>query len=396
MDMPSTPYRRRNHQDAFEDLVAEVLAGEGQELEGAKTLPAGAYTNSDFFDLEAEKVFRRGWLPIGHVAQIPNVGDYFAIDILSELLVVARGRDRIRVMSRVCLHRWAPVCEGSGNAKVFSCPFHRWSYGLDGKLLATPLMEANDQFNRKTCSLPEIRSEIVNGTIFINFSGTAVPASEVLADWAEALEEYKPDELKIAYSVEFELDFNWKIAVETFMEAYHHVGAHATTAEPFFPAALHWVDDSREGWTAGHGYLREDLPTSAAIGAGAGGGDLDPFPFLEEDRLRRSLVHLVYPNHCLYIAVNRIHWTALVPISVNKTRWVRHVLVRPEELDRPDFPDVVEKLRSRGVQITEEDIAVNSMQQKGAASSFAEPGFLHPLEKPTWQLSDHVRRQLRS
>ncbi|MDE8654606.1 aromatic ring-hydroxylating oxygenase subunit alpha [Novosphingobium album (ex Liu et al. 2023)] len=357
-------------------------------------MPAGAYTNSDFFDLEVEKVFRKEWLPVGHVAQIPNVGDYFTIDVLNELLVVVRGRDRIRVMSRVCLHRWAPVCEGSGNAKVFSCPFHRWSYGLDGQLIATPLMEAKGGFNPRSCSLPEIRSEVVCGTIFITFSDVARSAGELLADWTEAMEIYRPEELKIAYSVEFDLNFNWKIAVETFMESYHHIGAHATTAEPYYPAKLHWVDDTREGWTAGHGYLREDLPTSVAFGEF--GGKLDPFPSLSEDQLRRSLVHLVYPIHCFFIGVNRLHWTALIPVAVNKTRWVRHVLVQPEALERQDFPEIVERLRQSGVKITEEDMAVNDMQQKGAASSFAKPGFLHPLEKPTWQLSDYVRRRLGS
>ena len=80
--------------------------------------------------------------------------------ILNELLVVVRGPDRIRVLSRVCLHRWAPVCEGRGNTKLFSCPFHRWAYSIDGRLVATPLMEPNDKFDPKSCSLPEVRSEV--------------------------------------------------------------------------------------------------------------------------------------------------------------------------------------------------------------------------------------------
>ena len=391
MVMMDETRRGRNARDAFEELLDEVLAGADQPLEGAVTLPAGAYVNPDFYDLEMDAIFRREWLPVGHVAQIPEVGDYFTIDILNELLVVVRGPDRIRVLSRVCLHRWAPVCEGKGNTKLFSCPFHRWAYAIDGRLVATPLMEPNEKFKPQSCSLPEIRSEVVCGTIFINFDENARPAGELLADWVEAMKPYRPEELRIAYSVEFEMDFNWKIAVETFMEAYHHIGAHAHTAEPYYPAKLHWVDDTREGWTAGHGYLRPDLPTSAAYRAG-----LEPFPGLSEDRLRRSLVHLVYPNNCVMIAVNRIHWTALVPMGVNKTRWVRHVLVQPEALEHPEFPKIVEELRAAGVRITEEDIAVNSMQQRGAASSFAKPGFLCDLEKPTWQLADYVRRHVRA
>ena len=80
-------------------------------------------------------VFKKDWLCVGHVSQVAKIGDYFTLELFGEPLVVVRGPDRIRVLSRVCLHRWAPVAEGAGNVKLFSCPFHRWAYGLDGQLV---------------------------------------------------------------------------------------------------------------------------------------------------------------------------------------------------------------------------------------------------------------------
>ncbi len=368
-----------------------MLSGAGQDMPHATTLPAAAYTSQAFFDLEVEKIFRREWLPVGHIAQTPNVGDYFTIDLLNEPLMVVRGRDRIRVMSRVCLHRWVPVASGAGNTKRFSCPFHRWSYDLDGQLVAAPLMEQAADFDIRSCKLPEIRSEIVNGTIFITFSPTTPSIADTLSDWVEAMAAYRPAELILAFSTEFELDFNWKIVVETFMEAYHHIGAHAKTLEPLFPAALHWVDDTRRGWTAGHGYMKPGLPTPTANRSG-----LPAFPGLTEDQLRRSLCHLVYPTNTMFITVDKITWTSVIPVAPDKTRWIRHALVLPEARDLPNFAEIVEDMRTRGFAVNQEDIAVNRLQQLGAGSSFAKAGRLSHLEKPVWQLADYIRDRIRA
>src|ERR1700761_8706931 len=105
----------RNETDELEQVVASGLAGGGKTLEWAEPLPAAAYTSEAFYQLEVEKIFKRDWIGVGHVSQIPNVGDYFTLDLFGEPLVVVRGPDRIRVLSRVCLHRWAPIVEGKGN-----------------------------------------------------------------------------------------------------------------------------------------------------------------------------------------------------------------------------------------------------------------------------------------
>jgi len=95
------------------------------------------------------KIFRREWIPVGHIAQVLSVGDYFTIDVLNELLMVVRGADRIRVLSRTCLHRCAPVAAGAGNTKRFSCPFHLWAYDFNGHLVSAPLMNRAKDFEPK-------------------------------------------------------------------------------------------------------------------------------------------------------------------------------------------------------------------------------------------------------
>lgn len=138
-------------------------------------LPAPAYHSTEFHVAEAAGVFGRQWICAGHVAMLPNVGDYFTIDLVGNLLVAVRGKDRIRVLSRTCRHRWASVVEGAGNTRRFTCPFHNWSYGLDGSLLAAAFMDQAGGFDRSECRLPEVRTEILDetGLIFIALSEEA-------------------------------------------------------------------------------------------------------------------------------------------------------------------------------------------------------------------------------
>src|ERR1700740_2329311 len=174
----------RGASDDLAVLVREALAGSSDRVEEGRTLPPQAYSSEAFFQLEVERIFREEWLCVGHVSQIPEAGDYFTVELLNEPMVIVRGKDRVRALSSVCRHRWAPVASGSGNARGgFSCPFHRWSYGLDGHLIGAPLMDQAAAFDKKSCRLPEFRTEIVEdlGLIFVTFSDRVSSISDRIA-----------------------------------------------------------------------------------------------------------------------------------------------------------------------------------------------------------------------
>lgn len=386
MDTEPNLDRFAGHPLPMDEVLADVASGDNLDLAHSRTLPPEAYTSRDFFKREIETIFKKEWIALGHTGQIPNVGDYFTIDMLGELLVVVRGPDRIRVMSRVCLHRWAPVASGKGNTKMFSCPFHRWGYGLDGQLRTAPHMEQVADFDINACKLPEARSEIVNGTIYVNFSGTAAPLGERVVGFSKAMEPYRMKDLALGYSMEFTCNFNWKIAVETFMECYHHIGAHAKTLQAKHPGGLSWGEDAKDGWIAVHQPLRPDLPTEENMMSG-----LPPFPELPDELRRDSGLYLVFPFNLVGTHADCIHWTTLIPRSATETTWVRHVLVLPEALDLPNFDQIIERKRKIGSEIAAEDLEVNGMQQIGAQSSLATVGRLSHLEKPVWQLANYVR-----
>jgi phenylpropionate dioxygenase-like ring-hydroxylating dioxygenase large terminal subunit len=373
-------------------LLADIRAGRGQDLADARTLPPSAYTSQAFFELEREHIFRREWLAIGHIAQIPTVGDYFTIDILEEPLVVVRGPDRIRVMSRVCLHRWAPVVSGKGNAKMFSCPFHRWGYGLDGQLKAAPFMDKANSFDTRNCSLPEIRSEIVLGTIYINFSGDAPPLEPRLRGMIKEFAHVDMDDLIVGYSTDFSCSFNWKIAIETFMECYHHIGAHAKTLQPHSPGGLSWGEDMQDpdqGWVVLRHPLRDDVPMDFVSRSG-----LPHFDGMTDEEKRVGSLYHVFPLNLIGTSADALRWTTILPISAGQTWWIRHHLVRKDALNMPNFAELMETTKENGAVIAGEDVGVNTLQQIGAKSRFAKPGRLSHLEKPVWQLADYVRDRM--
>lgn len=383
---------RNSSDSAIVELLEDVAAGCGQPLAKATTLPAGAYTSDAFFELEKKKIFFREWLAIGHIAQIPNQGDYFSIDILGEPLMVVRGADRIRVMSRVCLHRWAPVASGKGNTKLFSCPFHRWGYGLDGSLKVAPYMDKAEGFEPKKCSLPEIRSEIVLGTIYINFSDDAPPLAPRLKGMIEEFAHIDIDDLIVGFSTEFDCPFNWKIAVETFMECYHHIGAHAKTLQPHSPGGSSWGEDMRDpdqGWVVLRHPLKEDIPTEYVFKSG-----LPPFEGMSEEEQRIGSLYHVFPLNLIGTSVDAVRWTTILPISANQTWWIRHFLVRKDARNMPNFAELMETTKANGAVIAGEDVEVNTLQQLGAASRYAQVGRLSHLEKPVWQLADYVRDRI--
>jgi phenylpropionate dioxygenase-like ring-hydroxylating dioxygenase large terminal subunit len=322
------------------------------------------------------------------VSQIPTVGDYFTFDMFGDRFVVVRGKDRIRVLSRVCLHRWAPIASGAGNVRNFVCPFHGWGYALDSRLIGAPHMENAPGFDMKSCQLPELRSEVVEGLglIFVTYSKTAESISERLADLCERLKNWRLNELVSACNGEMDVPYNWKIQIETGQEAYHHTVTHPTTFGTYHPPELSWAEESRKGWTVCHSPPRlEDPDEVLTIG-------LPIFPHLEGKERRAFDIYLIYPLTRLIVFTDRIMFRRLTPVGPLRTKSIWHFFIRPEvardtETVKQKFATYMESLSG----VSKEDDAVCLMQQTGAASSFATAGQLCPLEVTLSDLAEYVR-----
>jgi choline monooxygenase len=139
-------------------------------------LPPACFTSEAFLELEREEIFRKEWICLSRVDEIPKRGDNFTTELIGEQLIVVRGKDdEVRVLSNVCRHRSSVIAEGDGNTRNFVCPYHAWTYATDSQLLRAPYMDQVKRFETKGCRLPSFAIEIWHGFIYVNLDGNAKP-----------------------------------------------------------------------------------------------------------------------------------------------------------------------------------------------------------------------------
>ena len=171
------------------EQARRIYAGVGDDQSAAVGLPREAYVDAAVFESETQHVLRAGWLPVARTSTVANPGDYHSVDLLGVPLVVSRDTDgALHVLSRVCRHRGMPVVEGDGNRKDFSCPYHLWRYGLDGRFLFAPAMDRSASFDASKCNLTPVAHEEWGGWVFVNLSGDAKPLAPSLRRLQQRIE----------------------------------------------------------------------------------------------------------------------------------------------------------------------------------------------------------------
>ena len=197
---------------------------------GRGGLPAWSYDSDEIMALENELVFRRNWLLVGHVSQIPEPGDYMTLDVADERALVVRGRDgEVRAFHNLCRHRGSRVvAKASGNCgAVITCPFHGWSYALDGRLQGVPFPKSFGQLDRTTLGLKPLMLEIWHGMVFIRFKGDGPSIAETLAPIEAEIAPYRLEEMRpLGDPWRMEFEANWKATVDVDNEGYHVPNAH--------------------------------------------------------------------------------------------------------------------------------------------------------------------------
>ncbi len=384
------------------DALLEILrvTAEAAPAE-ARALPGRCYTDPAFFALEKRALLEREWLPVAHVSQIPAPGDYLALDLLDEPLLVVRDKEgAVRVLSRVCQHRGmdmmppAHVAASAGNMPALRCPYHLWTYDLGGKLLAAPEMQASACHARDDVRLPAFRCEVFQGFVCVNLDGRAAPLSTRCAGLAAHLAKWRLDEATLVWQREWDCAFNWKVLVENFMEPYHHMGAHGKTLQPLMPAMGCWAEDAGgDDWLAVHlplnAQLREQLRSTGRPLPG-----FTPFPDLTLDDHHEWWVFLGQPLLLLFTAPDRAYWYRLLPTGAETCRLLTTLLVRPEAPAAPDYAAQLQQAEQEAIAFHLEDMAVCAGVQRGARSRAYVQGALSRLEAPIHRIQRYLARTL--
>lgn len=192
---------------------------------GTGPVPAAPYYDPAYFELEREAVFLRSWLQVGHVCELPEPGSFIRreVEVLAASILVVRGKDgAIRAFHNVCTHRGTQLVEeADGKRSTFSCPYHRWTFGIDGRLVSAPDFE---RFNltKADCDLPKIAVEVCGGFIFVNFSpAPAGSLRDELGPLAGQLEALPSAQATTFSEYVYDIEANWKLTYDNFQENYH-------------------------------------------------------------------------------------------------------------------------------------------------------------------------------
>lgn len=201
------------------------------------------YVDPEVFKNDCTTVLAATWQFACHASQIENPGDYVAFEMAGESLFVVRDGDgSVRTFYNVCMHRGHELVSGSGSRKLVVCPYHSWSYKLDGTLNRAPHAEGRPGFDASTICLTSIPTEDFCGFIFVNLQPEAAPMDDVYPGVRESLTEFLPsiERMRPIERREFVAESNWKVAVENYNECYHCKNAH-----PSFSAGVVKPDSYR-------------------------------------------------------------------------------------------------------------------------------------------------------
>lgn len=374
-------------------------------VDQAGILPADAYIDANFWEFERQSIFSKEWLCVAHVNEIPKVGDHLPLTIQGEPLVVVRDEEgAVRVLSAVCQHRGHPLIGGvkeappAGkclNARALVCPYHAWTYNLNGKLRGAPSMECIPIAELQSQnSLPEIRSEIFHGLVFITFNADAAPVAQKLQKLDEEFRNYSLKDLMPgrAYALS-DLKWNWKLHHENALESYHTSYVHRGYHEAV-PAKLtrFYELDANDGMvfrTTGFEEADGDLFEHE------GTRRLPTIPSLTDEQKSRVMFVSILPCLVMVLQPSVVSITFINPTSAERMNSRRVNLYSKAAAEAPDFEQIEVQQFEKMKTIVGQDAATQTILQQAYHSRFKPRGRLAHLESAISQLNNWMVRRYR-
>ena len=274
------------------------------------------------------------------------------------------------------------------------CPYHGWTYGLDGALVGAPEMAKTGGFEFARCRLPEVRSEVWQGFVFINFDQESAPLGPALTGLDKLVANFRLAEMQAVRRMPFEMGcgWNWKLMCDNFMEPYHHIGTHKDSLEPLMPGRMAVTIDSDGPWSVVRMPYREGKSVFAAGPNSITG--MPPIAGLEiGERDALTLVN-VYPASLIALCGDHMEFYRLFPLGPEAFELEKVFCALPETVARPSFADELRRMVENFVEFRDEDIDICRAVQRGLGSRYAEPAVLCHLETTIGQFARYLAERV--
>ena len=349
------------------------------------------YVSPEVFDHEMQEIFAKRWNFVGRAEQLNHVGDRLVVEVGNESILIVRNREgELRAYYNVCQHRGSQLCDksGSGFGAAITCPYHSWSYSLEGKLVSA-IHHDKESFDRDGISLTPVRVDEWQGNMFVCLSDD----EEALHEWLEGLyskpfdlDKFEIGKLKVAYTTVDEAKANWKVLVENYCECLHCSVVHPEFCEivPVYGKGFNFENDRFDngvslapGMTAVSFKQNEGLPTIATM------DDLDNYSVFGA---------YVYPNMLIDVNPTLVAVTSYIPRSPNHTTVITTYLFPAEVIGNPVM-DIMPAVEFNDL-VNHQDIDVSERVQRGVASKSFKRAYHSEMEKYAQRFVKQYRQDI--
>jgi glycine betaine catabolism A len=364
-------------------LLPEELAPSLRPFGESRMLPRKAYTDPGVFEWEQRHFFEGGWTCLGRTTMVASAGDQRAEAVGRGGVFFTRGNDTtVRAFANACRHRGhelLPCGAGAVNRPIVLCPYHAWSYRLNGELMKAQGFDGTDHFDASGHGLVELPCEEWHGLLFVDASGAAGPLADHMAGLDDIVGPYELERLVTCGRHDYVVTANWKILSENYQECYHCPVIHPELCAASPPRSGDNYHHPAGAWVGGWMDLREGYATMSLDGATGG----SPLRGLDERR-RRIVDYIgIFPNVLVSLHPDYVMTHVLTPLAPDRTRVVCEWHFAPEDAAREGF-DPSFAMDFWDITNREDWLACESVQ-RGLASPHAIPGPLSEEEDGVYQ-----------
>ncbi len=360
-----------------------------------RTLPGRYYTDPGIFAAEQARIFESLWCCAVRSAELAGPGDFRTVQVGAESVLISRARDGgLRAFLNICRHRGARLCTAeSGSVKrAFRCPYHAWTYGLDGRLIAAPNLTSMPDIDRVEYGLRPVHLREWLGYAWVNladeppsFDDTVIAAATERLGSAEAIGNYRVDELTVGRRISYDVKANWKLVIENFMECYHCATIHPELTE----VLPEFADGYAAQYYVGHGAEFGERIDGFTVDGSAG---FEKLGSVSADQDRRYYAITVKPQVFINLVPDHVILHRMYPLATDRTMvecdwlYARNVIA-----DGRDLSHSVELFHRVNLQ---DFAACERCQPAMSSRAYRDGGVLVPSEHHIGTFHDWVRTML--